>query len=167
MRAESATIEIPPLCLRAEVASINDALRTVDVVFSTGAAVDRMDFWTGKRYREVLSLKPGAVRLDRLNSGAPLLDSHSAFSVADILGTVVRGSAKIHKGQAIATLRFSKRQAVEPFYQDVRDGIITSVSTGYRVHRFDEVVGADDIPVRTATDWQPFEISMVPMPADA
>ncbi len=48
--------------------------RTVEVVWSTGAAVRRRDLWTGKRYEEVLSLDPAHVDLSRLNNGAPLLN---------------------------------------------------------------------------------------------
>jgi hypothetical protein len=162
------TVDLPPLSIRATVGSVDVERRTVDLTFSTGAGVDRMDFWTGKRYREVLSLKPQHVRLERLNAGGPLLDAHAAWSVGDILGTVEPGSARIEKGRAIATVRFSKREAVEPYFQDVRDGIIRNVSVGYRVHKFEEDAGTENkIPVRTAVDWEPFEISMVPMPADA
>jgi hypothetical protein len=161
-------IDLPPLSVRAELGSVNDDQRTAELIFSTGAAVTRMDFWTGKRYREVLSMKPEHIRLERLNAGGPLLDSHSAYSVGDVLGTVEPGSARIEKNQGLATVRFSKREAVEPIYQDVRDGIIRHVSVGYRVHKFVEEQGKnEEIPTRTAIDWEPFEISMVPMPADA
>lgn len=161
------TIDLPALCVRAEVGSVNEEARTVDLVFSTGAAVDRYDWMSGKRYREVLSMKSSAVRLDRLNAGAPLLDSHSAYSVGDILGTVVPGTARLSSGQGLATVRFSKRDAVEPIWQDVRDGIISNVSVGYRVHKFQEAAGdGQALPTRTAIDWEPYEVSMVPMPAD-
>lgn len=159
-----------PLSFRAEVApqTIDDESRTVDLTFTTGAAVDRMDYWTGERYLEVLSLEPGHVRLDRLNAGAPLLDSHSAWSVADQLGAVVPGTAALNKNAGTVRVRFSKRDAVEPVWQDVRDGIIRSVSVGYRVHKFEVLEGQKNkLAVRTAVDWEPFEVSMVPIPADA
>jgi phage major head subunit gpT-like protein len=148
--------------------SIDDESRTVELIFTTGAAVQRMDWWTGERYIEVLSLDPAHVRLDRLNDGAPLLDSHSAYSVADQLGAVVPGSVALHKKAATLRVRFSKRDQVEPVWQDVRDGLIRSVSVGYRVHKFEETVSGKDnkMPIRTATDWEPFEVSMVPIPAD-
>jgi hypothetical protein len=168
MKSQPSTVDLPPLDLRADVGSVNEQLRTVDLIFSTGAAVDRYDFWTGKRYIEVLSLDPKHVNLKRLNSGAPLLDSHQAYRVSDILGVVVRGSARIEKGKAIATVRFSEREDVEPVWGDVRGGIITSVSVGYRVHKFIEDEGTDDkIPTRTAVSWEPYEVSLVGMPADA
>jgi hypothetical protein len=161
-------IDLPPLCLRAAVGSVNDEARTVDLVWSTGAALERMDWWTGKRYIEKLSLKPEHIRLGRLNAGAPLLDAHSAYSITDQIGVVVSDSVKLTAKEARATVRFSKRDAVEPVFQDVRDGIIRNVSVGYRVYKFEEDASTGNkLPIRTAVDWEPFEISMVPMPADA
>jgi hypothetical protein len=158
---------MPALCVRASVGTINPDTRTTDLIFSTGAAVDRMDPWTGKRYREVLSMDPAHIRLERLNAGAPLLDAHSAYSIADVIGAVQPGSARVEKGQGLATVRFSKRDAVEPIWNDVVDQIIRSVSIGYKVYKFQEETPRDGgTPTRTAIDWEPYEVSMVPMPAD-
>jgi hypothetical protein len=162
------TVDLLPLCVRAAVNSVDDEARTVELVFSTGAGVERYDYWTGERYVEQLSLKPEAIRLDRMNAGAPLLDAHSSYSIADQIGVVVSGSVKLTGKEARAVVRFSKRDAVEPIWGDVRDGIIKNVSIGYRVHKFEEDKSdGKKIPVRTATDWEPFEVSLVPMPADA
>ena len=164
----SQTIDVPPLSVRAEVATVDEAARTVQLVFSTGAAVERYDWMSGKRYREVLSLKPGDVVLDRLNSGAPLLDAHSAYSITDQIGVVEPGTVKLTAKEARATVRFSKRAAVEPIWTDVKDGVIRSVSVGYRILKFEETAGENGgIPTRVATRWEPYEISLVPMPADA
>jgi hypothetical protein len=161
------TIELPPLCVRADVAVVDDEARTVEVTFSTGAPVVRYDWMTGTRYIERLSLKKGDVRLDRLNSGAPLLDSHSSWSVSDQIGVVEDGTASVNGKEGRAVIRFSKREAVDPIWQDVRDRVLRKVSVGYRVYTFEEVKGKDNaLPVRTATDWEPFEISMTPLPAD-
>jgi AAA domain len=70
--------------------TIDAAARTVEVVWSTGAAVRRTDLWTGKRYDEVLSLDPRHVDLSRLNNGAPLLNAHGAFDLANVIGVVER-----------------------------------------------------------------------------
>jgi hypothetical protein len=159
------TIEVPPLDLRAAIGAVNDDARTVDLTFSTGADVLRFDWMTGKRYVERLSMDPKHIRLERLNAGAPLLDSHSAYTLAHQLGVVE--SAAVDGKKGLATVRFSKRADVEPFYQDVRDKIIRNVSVGYKVHRYEETVGKSELPIRLATDWEPYEISMVPIGADA
>ena len=167
---EPRTVQMAPLSIRAEIPtrSINEDDRSVELIFTTGAGVPRMDFWTGAQYIEELSLKPEHIRLNRLNDGAPLLDSHANWSVADQLGAVIPGTAQLSKKQATVRVRFSKREAVEPIWQDVRDGIIRHVSVGYRVYKYEEErPKGDEIPIRTAVDWEPFEVSMVPIPADA
>ncbi len=170
LRAPS-MIDMPPLSIRAEIgppASANDETREVDLVFTTGAGVERYDWMNDKRYLEVLSLEPKHVRLDRLNQGGPLLDSHSAWSVADMLGCVVPGSVTLTKSQGRARVRFSQREEVNGIWQDVKAGIIRSVSVGYRIYKYEEEEPkGNKLPVRTATDWEPFEVSMVPIPADA
>jgi len=157
------------LSVRADLGprSINDAERTADLLLTTTTGVRRRDWWTGEEYIEVLSMDPAHIRLERINGGAPLLDSHSAYSVADILGTVVPGSVTTTKKAMLGTVRFSKRAAVEEIWMDVKDHVIQGVSIGYRVHKFEEAAGKDNkIPVRTAVDWEPFECSLVGIPAD-
>jgi hypothetical protein len=159
-------VDLLPLCMRADVGTIDDENRTVELTFSTGAPVERYD-WNIGRYIEKLSLKPEHMRLTRLDSGAPLLDAHSAWSISDQIGVVQSGSVKLSSKEARAVVRFSKRESVDPIWQDVRDGIIRNVSVGYRVYTFEESTGKDNkLPIRTAIDWEPYEISMVPMPAD-
>ena len=147
MKRTAETITMAPLDRRASVSEVHDDTRTVDLVFSTGADVVRFDWATGQKYIERLSLAPEHVRMDRLVSGAPLLNAHSVYTLADQIGVVE--SAELTKKAALATVRFSKRDDVEPFYQDVRDKIIRNVSVGYRVHRFEET------PAKLRTDYTP------------
>jgi hypothetical protein len=161
--------DIPALSIRAAVmpASIDEEARTVELVWSTGADVQRSEWWSGKRFIERLSLKAEHIRLDRLNGGAPLLDAHMSWSVRDQIGAVVPDTAKITRKEGRAIVRFSSRDDVEPIWRDVKEGILRNVSVGYRVYKFEETAGREDnIPIRTAIDWEPFEISMVPMGAD-
>jgi hypothetical protein len=160
-----------PLDRRADVGDVNAETRTVELVFSTakGGDVLRYDWDTGKRYWERLSLDPAHVRLDRLNNGAPLLNAHSAYTLANVIGVVEDGSVQLTTSDARAVVRFSKREDVEPFYRDVVDKIIRNVSVGYKIHVMEELAkpAKDGYPVRLATDWEPYEISMVPMGADS
>lgn len=166
-KKKTRTIEVPQFEILAAIGSIDEEARTVELIFSTGAPFLRFDWVTGKRYMLKLSLNPKHVRLDRLNSGAPLLDSHSQFSITSMLGAVVPGSAKIEKKQAVATVKLSRRPEVESIWQDIRDGIIRNVSLGAHIYKFEESQSkTEEIPTRTALDWEPFEISLVPMGAD-
>lgn len=161
-------IDLPPLDFRAAVGTIDETKRTVALIFSTGADVVRFDFGSGRKYIERLSLDPRHVRLERLNGGAPLLNSHSAFTLADQIGVVEPNSARVDGSTGTAVVRFSKRADVEPIFRDVLDRIVRAVSVGYRVHRFEETPGkANEIPIRVAVDWEPYEVSLVSMGADA
>ena len=144
-------------------ATLNDAERTVELVWTTGAAVRRMDYWSGRAYYEELSLDPSAVDLTRLNSGAPLLDTHSSNGVEKVIGVVERAWLEGNEGRAM--VRFSARDEVAPILADVKDGILRNVSVGYSVETYQVEEG--DVPVYRATAWTPMELSLVPVGADA
>lgn len=166
-RSDARTTDLPPLCFRAAIGAIDEETRIAELAFTTGAAVERFDWSKGERFLERLSLKAEHIRLDRLNAGAPLLDAHSAWSITDQIGVVESGSVKLTAKDARARVRFSRREAVDAIWGDVVDGIYRSVSVGYRVYRFEETKARDNkLPTRLAVDWEPYEISMVPMPAD-
>jgi hypothetical protein len=143
--------------------TINVEERTVELVWTTGAQVRRAS-WSRGDYIEELSLQPGAVRLDRLNKGGPLLDAHDSYSLRSQIGVVQRAWLNGTEGRAL--VKFSRRDDVEPIFQDVIDGIYRNVSVGYKVHKTERnETGA--VPVERAVDWEPYELSLVPIPADA
>ncbi|QDJ10788.1 Phage Head Protease [Roseomonas mucosa] len=140
--------------------TFNEEARTVRVVWSTGAAVNRRD--AQGAFREVLSLDPGHVRLDHLR-GASVLDTHQQRTLASVLGVVQ--DASVEDGAGWATIRFSTRAEVQPIVADVRDGVIRHVSVGYSVDRWQDTAEGG-VRTRTAIAWTPREISFVPLPAD-
>ena len=157
-----------PMQVRAgqfQPATIDQAARTIELVWTTGARVRRFDFWTGKRYEEELVVDPSAVDLSRLNGGAPLLDTHGTFRLEDVIGVVER--AWIAAGEGRALVRFSDREAVEPVWRDVAAGILRNVSVGYQVRRFEITEEEGKPPLYRAVDWLPHELSLVPVGADA
>jgi ribosomal protein S25 len=160
-------IDLPPLTRAADLlpASIDAAERTIDVVWSTGARVRRQPFF-GDPFDEELVMDPRAVRLERLNGGAPLLKVHDASALDSVIGSVEPGSARIENGRGIARVRFSDRAEVEPLWKDVEAGHIRAVSIGYQVHRFEVTKQAGAPELWRAVDWTPFEISAVPIGAD-
>jgi len=163
------TIELAPLNILAAISpsSINADARTADVVFYTGAAIRMCDWSTGEPYLLTLSLETADVRLDRLNTSGQLLDTHNSYELSAVLGAIEPGSARIEKGQAVATVRFSKRAEVEPIWQDVQDRIIRNVSVGANFYKFEQTEATDKAPMkRHATDWEPHEVSLVPIGAD-
>ncbi len=147
--------------------TLNKENRTVEVVFTTGARVRRASFWDGP-FIEELGLKKKEVRMGRLRAKAPFLDTHGfggQSGVRNVLG-VVESAELIPEKEGRAVIRFSKRAEVEDIFRDVEDGILANVSVGYNTHRFEKVGEENKIPIFRATDWEPAEISLVPVGAD-
>jgi HK97 family phage major capsid protein len=145
--------------------SVNLADRTVDCVFSTGAAVERSS-WSDGDYVEVLNIDPKAVRLDRMNAGAPMLDTHNYWGgLQAMIGAVVPGSARIENGQLAGKVKFSRNPPGDAAFQDMCDGILTGLSIGYVTHKV-EIDDTKSPTLHTVTDWEPYEVSGCPMPAD-
>jgi phage head maturation protease len=150
-----------------DISSFNEAERTVDVVFATETTdVKRYDWNSDTMFIEQLVCSPEAVRMDRLNSGAPLLDNHNQYSgVRSVLGVVEKATLKSNEGRA--TVRFSSREDVKPIMNDVKEGILRAISVGYRVYKYEkQPVIEGETPVYRAIDWEPTEISLAVVPAD-
>ena len=78
------------------------------------------------------------------------------------------GTAKIENGRGTATILLSKAPGVADTVQKIREGVIRNVSVGYWVHEVVKTEGSDGTVARwDVTDWEPLEISAVPVPADA
>ena len=140
--------------------------RRIEVVWSTGAKVRRRDWLTGKRYDESLSLDRSHVDLSRLNGGAPLLNSHGAFDLDKVIGVVERAWIDDGSGEGRAQVRFSERDGVTPIWNDVEGGILRNISVGYQVRSYEITEEDGKPPLWRAVDWQPMELSAVPVGAD-
>src|SRR4029453_11858828 len=149
------------------------APRTVELLWTPGARVRRAGLW-GDPWIEELSLAEGAVDLTRLNRGANLLAAHDSYGLDGILGvvewaqlqTTIDGQREGH-----ALVRFSERPKAQEVFADVQAGIIRNVSVGYITHALEQLEKGDrqarPLPVFQATRWEPVEISLCAVPADA
>jgi hypothetical protein len=147
--------------------SVDEEARTVEVVWSTGAAVRRRMPFSGEPYEEELSLDPAHVDLSRLNGGAPLLDTHGAWSLDGVIGVVERAWIEDgHHPVGKAIVRFSERDDVDPVWRDVKAGIIRNISVGYSVRTYEINEEPGKVPRWRAIDWTPAELSAVPVGAD-
>lgn len=157
-----------PLQTRLATLDAESEDRVFNVIFTTGAVVRRYNFMADEMYDEELVVNPTSVRLGRLNSGAaPVLDTHSDFALENIKGVVLGGSARIEDGLGYASLKIDGGQENESVIRKIRDGIIRNVSVGYRVHRYEVIRSDGAVPLYRAVDWEPYEISLVPIGADA
>lgn len=138
--------------------SVDEKSRTVKLAFSSEEPVDRF-FGT-----EILDHDSKSVRLDRIRSGGALLLGHNPD---DQVGVVEDAAINPADRVGRATVRFSKSAKGEEVFQDVIDGIRKSISVGYRIHEMVQEKKKDGSPTYRAIDWEPLEISLVSIPADA
>lgn len=163
---QTQTLETPLQSIRAAVrpGTVNIEDRTVEITWTTGARGKRWS-WSIGEYQEELEVTDTALRMERLNNGAPFLNTHGQWDLDDVIGVVER--AWLEGGEGRAVIRFSSREEVEPIFRDVRDGILRNISVGYIVHRYVLVEdGEDTTPIYRATDWEPTELSLVPIGFD-
>lgn len=166
------TMDLPLIGRAASVtpSSLDRENRTVDIVWTTGATVQRVR-WEGwderVEYDEELVVSGNAVRLERLNAGGPFLDSHRSWGLDSVLGSVVPGSVRIEGGKGHATIQLTGAEDASGVVQRILEGTVRNVSVGYRVHEYEITRKEGEREHWRAVDWEPMEISAVAIPADA
>lgn len=143
--------------LQFERGAINEEARTATLAFASETPVER---WWGV---EILDCTAGAMRRQRLDSGANLLCDHNTRDVVGVVESVEIGTDRVVR----AVVRFGKSVRAEEVWQDVKDGIRRNVSVGYLIHRALLVEERDGQETYRITDWEPYEISLESVPADA
>ena len=125
---------------------------TLDFSFSSELPVER---WYGK---EILLNTPEAVDLSRNNGAMPWLWNHNSDTVLGVVQSI-----EVKNNRCYCTVRWSSRAEVQGYRKDVEDGILSNVSFAYSVDDCKYLPGTDEVIV---TRWTPYEISLVPIPAD-
>lgn len=135
-----------------QIRKAEDGVTRISFPASSETPVER---WFGE---EILSHDSGAVRLDRAKRGAmPLLFNHD---MDDPIGVI--DGARIEKGRLhVDAHLFSTARGQE--VAAMIDGGLRNVSIGYRIHTVEEDVKKQRY---TARDWEPYEVSIVTVPAD-
>lgn len=154
------TLEIQTRRLPAALApsSYDAKTRTFEAIVTTGAGVKRVD--SAGIYTEVLdvaSINPAAmIGLPVLVDHNPSFDSH--------VGTIT--AARVEGGNLIASIKLTSDSSADPVARKVEDGVLNSMSLGYRVGKWTEKT-VNGARVRTAGEIQPVEASLVATPADS
>jgi HK97 family phage major capsid protein/HK97 family phage prohead protease len=137
--------------------AIDRKARTAELSFSSETPVERS--WGV----EILDHGKKSVRLGRLRAGGPLLVDHDARDIVGVIESV-RVDADL-TGRAV--VRFGKSARAEEVFQDVQDGIRSNVSVAYIIYdAVEEKTKDSSLPTLRITDWEPYEISLVSVPAD-
>lgn len=143
--------------------------RSVRVIAATEDPVEMYDWETGS-ISEVLLMS--GVKLPKSRQ-IPLLDTHSRYSVAEVLGSA--RDMKSLDGILDATVVFSSVPAAEDAMTKVEEGHVTDFSIGYRVLKEVRLKQGETRtlsgkeftgPMRVVTSWMPRELSICPIGAD-
>lgn len=145
-----------PLAFEREMGDEPATNRTVRLAFASDVPVDH---WMGPL---ILTTKPKAVRQDRMKQGLALLADHDRCEQIGIVENFSFDADGIIRGDA----RFSKGDDGEEALQDVLDGIKRFVSVGVMIYELHVDNEKDGVITYRCDDWEPFEVSLVSVPAD-
>ena len=146
--------------LRAE----GDAPATIDIAASSETPVERMDWYTGKRYYEVLDHSAGGVDLSQCRDGLPFCLDHSQRQQIGLVEGLHVDPDRMMRG----SVRMGNHPDAAWVEADIRAGIRTKVSVGYDPgeNYIETKTANSDIPTRVYRGWRPLEVSSVAVPAD-
>lgn len=149
-----------PLSIR----KVNEDERRISVSFSSETPVNR---WYGQ---EILCHDDGCVDFTRLNEIGISLFNHDRDKV---IGRIENAVCDNVEKRTYCDIVFDDDDESEKVYKKVRSGTLKGVSVGYTVSCWEEVrAGATSSngrfigPCEVATKWQPYEVSIVSIPAD-
>jgi len=101
--------------------------------------------------------------MERLSDKAAFLVNHG---IDDQVGVVEKAWLDAAEKKLRASVRFSKAMKAEEIYQDVIDGIRQKISVAYRIHNMVLENDVEGVQTYRVTDWEPYEVSIVSVPAD-
>lgn len=138
----------------------------------TAATEGGVDTWMGKEY-----LRMAGARLGRYRKNPVVLDTHNRFETSAVIG---RADVKVEQDtrRLVATVTFANTERAENAWGLVRDGFLKALSVGFIPNQAKTLIlegnqtdgeGEAQIqgPARIVREWELFEISLVPVPADA
>lgn len=152
-------------CRETTIDQVDSDNRTVELSFSSETPYGR---WFGD---EILCHDEECINLERFSNGlGTVLFNHDRDAV---VGHIEKVWLEDNRGKAL--VRFDTDEQSETIFQKVQSGTLQGVSVGYAIYRY-EVLEDEDTkstngrfngPAYVVTDWEPLEISIVSVPADA
>ncbi|MDB9926647.1 phage major capsid protein [Hyphomicrobiales bacterium] len=125
--------------------------RTIEASLSSELPVPRGE------YNEILVHEPSAINMERADIGLPLLFGHDQ---QDPIGTVE--NVRISEDKKLrGTLRLGQSTRATEVWNDIKSKVLRFLSIGYSIDEVKEV-GRNQL----VTSWQPYEVSVVGVPAD-
>ncbi|QFH59545.1 phage major capsid family protein [Serratia marcescens] len=136
-----------------ETSQINQSNKLIELAFASEIPVQRE--FGDRILNEILLCSPENVDLSRIQNKAAVLFNHDKDELIGVVESCSVDADKVCR----ASIRLSS--TAQEYQTMVEEGILTKVSVGYSI--IDYRIEADNLLV---TKWQPYEISLVSIPAD-
>ncbi|WP_202189460.1 HK97 family phage prohead protease, partial [Serratia marcescens] len=136
-----------------EASQINQSNKLIELAFASEIPVQRE--FGDRILNEILLCSPENVDLSRIQNKAAVLFNHDKDELIGVVESCSVDADKVCR----ASIRLSS--TAQEYQTMVEEGILTKVSVGYSI--IDYRIEADNLLV---TKWQPYEISLVSIPAD-
>ena len=153
-------------CRETTIDQVDTDSRTVELSFSSETPYGR---WFGD---EILCHDEECINLERFNNGlGTVLFNHDRDAV---VGHIEKVWIEDNRGKAL--VRFDEDEQSDTIFQKVQSGTLQGVSVGYSIKRYEVLDDKDSVSSNgrfkgpdtyVVTDWEPLEISIVSVPADA
>lgn len=153
-------------CRETTIDQVDTDSRTVELSFSSETPYGR---WFGD---EILCHDEECINLDRFNDGlGTVLFNHDRDAV---VGHIEKVWIEDNRGKAL--VRFDDDEQSETIFRKVQSGTLQGVSVGYSIKRYEVLDEKDSVSSNgrfkgpdtyVVTDWEPLEISIASVPADA
>ena len=153
-------------CRETTIDHVDTDSRTVELSFSSETPCGR---WFGD---EILCHDEECINLERFSNGlGTVLFNHDRDAV---VGHIEKVWLEDNRGKAL--VRFDTDEQSETIFQKVQSGTLQGVSVGYSIKRYEVLDEKDSVSSNgrfkgpdtyVVTDWEPLEISIVSVPADA
>ncbi len=118
-------------------------------------------------YYEILDHSPSSVRLGRLRAGANVIVDHAKDDYRAVVGVIEEAELRTDKRVEVLARYSQNSEAGRVVYADVVDRIRRGVSVGYNIYAGKrEGMAEDGKPMVRITDWEPYEVTHLTVPAD-
>ncbi len=162
LRGKPAGYDVRAMTLEVErAAEGEEADAPMRIAISSEEPYERMDWWTGDRYLEVLDHRAEAVDLSYTADGMPFCLDHDLSRMVGLVSNVTVDGDKRLRG----TLTQGNHPDAGWAFADMKGGIRKKISVGY-IRTDYEVFTLPDGRDARRYRWMPYEASSVPVPAD-
>lgn len=153
------------LCDDVDVRAIDVDGRSATFVAATENGVET---YFGTEY-----LRMSGADLSRYRRNSVVLDTHNRFEAGAIIG---KATVSIANRELVAVITFAETERADEIWQLVRGGFLKALSVGFRARDVQVIEEGESSgsgkskiqgPARIVKDWQLYEISVVPVGADA